>query len=82
MDASDRRFQTAERLATITYEETLQGSVFIGTPDTVSAQIAGLRDDLGLDGVLIELNAGGKIPHDRVMASTRLLCQDVQPRFH
>ncbi|HUB16906.1 MAG TPA: LLM class flavin-dependent oxidoreductase [Acetobacteraceae bacterium] len=82
VDAADRRFRTAERLATITYEETLRGSVFIGTPDSVSAQIAGLRDDLGLDGVLIELNAGGKTPHEGVMRATRLLCQEVQPRFH
>lgn len=82
VDAADRRFKTAERLATITYEETLEGSVFIGTPDSVSAQITALRESLGLDGVLIELNAGGKIPHERVMSATRLLCQEVQPRFH
>jgi len=82
VDAADRRAKTAERLATITYEETLRGSVFIGTPDSVSEQLRGLQDDLGLDGVLLELNSGGKIPHDRVMSATRLLCEEVQPRFH
>lgn len=82
VDAADRRFKTAERLATITYEETLEGSVFIGTPDSVCSQITALQESLGLDGVLIELNAGGRIPHDRVMSATRLLCQEVQPRFH
>jgi len=82
VDAADRRNATAERLATMTYDEAVRGSVFIGTPDSVSAQLQALQDDLGLDGVLLELNCGGKIPHARVMAATRLLCQEVMPRFH
>lgn len=82
VDAADRRNATAERLATMTYDEALRGSVFIGTPDSVSAQLEALQDELGLDGVLLELNCGGKIPHTRVMEATRLLCQEVQPRFH
>lgn len=82
VDAADRRHATAERLATMTYDEALRGSVFIGTPDSVSLQLQALQDELGLDGVLLELNCGGKIPHDRVLTATRLLCQDVQPRFH
>ena len=82
VDQVTRRNETAERLATITYEEALRGSVFIGTPDSVSAQLRALQDELGLDGVLLELNSGGKIPHQRVMAATRPLCQEVMPRFH
>ena len=82
VDQVTRRNETAERLATITYEEALRGSVFIGTPDSVSAQLPALQDELGLDGVLLELNSGGKIPHQRVMAATRPLCQEVMPRFH
>jgi alkanesulfonate monooxygenase SsuD/methylene tetrahydromethanopterin reductase-like flavin-dependent oxidoreductase (luciferase family) len=82
VDAADRRNATAERLATMTYDEAVRGSVFIGTPDSVSAQLEALQEDLGLDGVLLELNCGGKVPHSKVMDATRLLCQDVQPRFH
>jgi alkanesulfonate monooxygenase SsuD/methylene tetrahydromethanopterin reductase-like flavin-dependent oxidoreductase (luciferase family) len=82
VDAADRRAATAERLATMTYDEALRGSVFIGTPDSVSDQLHALQDELGLDGVLLELNCGGKIPHPGVMEATRLLCQEVMPRFH
>jgi ribosomal protein S26 len=38
--------------------------------------------DRGLDGILAELNCGGKIPQDRVVNALRLLCQEVKPRFH
>ena len=82
VDAVDRRNLTADRLASITYEEALRGSVFIGTPDTVSQQLHALHDELGLDGVLLELNCGGAIPHPNVLAAVKLLCQDVMPRFH
>jgi hypothetical protein len=40
-----------------------------------------IRDELGLDGILAELNCGGLIPHARVVNSLRLLCQEVMPRF-
>jgi alkanesulfonate monooxygenase SsuD/methylene tetrahydromethanopterin reductase-like flavin-dependent oxidoreductase (luciferase family) len=82
VDAVDRRNHTAELLATMTYEQAVRGSVFIGTPDSVSAQLTGLQRDLDLDGVLLELNCGGRVPHSRVMEATRLLCQEVMPRFH
>ena len=82
VDAADRRNATAERRATMTYDEALRGSVVIGTPDSVSAQLKTLQDELGLDGILLELNCGGKIPHRRVMEAIRLLCQEVHPRLH
>ena len=82
VDAADRRAQTAAKLAAMTFEEAIQGSLFIGSPATVNARLGALRDDLGLDGVLIELNCGGKIPHAQVKEAVRLLCQEVQPRFH
>lgn len=79
VDAADRRHRTAQRLATITYEEAVQGSVFIGAPATVIAKLQALQDDLELDGVLLELNCGGRIPHSQVVAAVDLLCRDVMP---
>jgi hypothetical protein len=40
-----------------------------------------LRDLLGLDGILAEINSGGKIPQPLVRRSLRLLCQEVMPAF-
>lgn len=82
VDGADKRAATAARLMTITYEDALRGSVLIGTPDTVAEQVRGLRDDLGLSGVLVELNCGGKVHHTHEMEALRLLCQEVRPRFH
>jgi alkanesulfonate monooxygenase SsuD/methylene tetrahydromethanopterin reductase-like flavin-dependent oxidoreductase (luciferase family) len=81
VDGADRRAQTARRLETMTYEEALKGTVLIGSPDSVAARLEELRQELGLDGVLMELNCGGRIPHGNVMTALRLLCQEVMPQF-
>ena len=78
---TDKRYQTAERLNTMTIDEAIQGSALIGTPDAVARKIESLRDDMGLDGVLVEINCGGKVEHAHEMEALRLLCQEVQPRF-
>ncbi len=82
VDGADRRAQTARRLETMTYEEALKGTVLIGSPGSVAKRLEELRQELGLDGVLMELNCGGRIPHENVMTALRLLCQEVMPRFH
>jgi alkanesulfonate monooxygenase SsuD/methylene tetrahydromethanopterin reductase-like flavin-dependent oxidoreductase (luciferase family) len=81
VDQADSRMKTAQRLNTITYEEALRGTVMIGSPDDVAERIAALRDDLGLDGILLEINCGGKVPHVKEKEALRLLCQAVMPRF-
>jgi hypothetical protein len=40
-----------------------------------------LQEELGLDGILAELNCGSLIPHELVMNSLRLLCEKVMPAF-
>ena len=40
-----------------------------------------LEEELGLDGILAELNPGSLIPHAQVMTALRLLCEEVMPRF-
>jgi alkanesulfonate monooxygenase SsuD/methylene tetrahydromethanopterin reductase-like flavin-dependent oxidoreductase (luciferase family) len=82
VDGADRRAATARRLETMTYEEALKGTVLIGSPASVATRLEELRQELGLDGVLMELNCGGRIPHGNVMTALRLLCQEVMPRFH
>ena len=34
------------------------------------------------DGILAELNCGGKIPDENVLTALRLMCREVMPRFH
>jgi alkanesulfonate monooxygenase SsuD/methylene tetrahydromethanopterin reductase-like flavin-dependent oxidoreductase (luciferase family) len=82
LEPSNPRFATSAGLMNMTYEKAIAGSVMIGSPDEVVGKIEALRDDMGLDGVLLELNCGGKVVHAHEMEALRLLCQEVQPRFH
>jgi len=79
VDGAERRAATAQRLMTITWDEAMRGSVLVGTPDSVTRQLRDLKRDLGLAGILVELNCGGKVRHDHEMEALRLLCQEVQP---
>jgi alkanesulfonate monooxygenase SsuD/methylene tetrahydromethanopterin reductase-like flavin-dependent oxidoreductase (luciferase family) len=79
---TERRIEGAQRLQTITWEEARRGRAIIGTPEMVADNLAGLREQLGLAGILAELNTGGLIPHEKVMRSMQLLCEKVQPRLH
>jgi alkanesulfonate monooxygenase SsuD/methylene tetrahydromethanopterin reductase-like flavin-dependent oxidoreductase (luciferase family) len=71
----------AERRRTMTYVDALGGNVLVGTPDSVGAKLMQLRDEIGVEGILAELNCGGLIPHERVLNAIRLLCQEIMPRF-
>jgi alkanesulfonate monooxygenase SsuD/methylene tetrahydromethanopterin reductase-like flavin-dependent oxidoreductase (luciferase family) len=73
--------ERAEKLRNLTYADALRGNVLVGTPQSVAATLMRLRDEIGFDGILAELNCGGLIPHDRVLNAIRLLCQEVMPRF-
>ena len=47
----------------------------------VIARLKQLEEQLGLDGILAELNPGSRIPHTQVMTALRLLCEEVIPAF-
>jgi alkanesulfonate monooxygenase SsuD/methylene tetrahydromethanopterin reductase-like flavin-dependent oxidoreductase (luciferase family) len=78
---ADRRLANSERLEHITYEDACRDKVVVGTPDVVTDRLKGLQDELGLDGILAELNSGGLIPQDKVLHSLSLLCDEVMPAF-
>ena len=79
--AIENRAGRAEQLKTVSYEEALREKVIVGTPDQVVARLKALQAELGLDGILAEMNCGAMIPHERVMRSLELLCKDVMPRL-
>ena len=67
--AIEGRAERLERLEKLTYDEALEGQVLIGTPEAVGDKLRALQDELGIDGILAELNCGGLIPHAQVMTA-------------
>jgi alkanesulfonate monooxygenase SsuD/methylene tetrahydromethanopterin reductase-like flavin-dependent oxidoreductase (luciferase family) len=78
---TDRRRFQAERMASLSYEDILARKVISGTPGQVIDRLARLREELGLDGIVAELNPGGRIPVELETRSLRLLTHEVMPAF-
>jgi len=76
------RAARGRRLQEITYEDALREKIIVGSPEQVADRLIGLRDELGLSGILAEMNCGTKIPHPQVMKSLQLLCEKVRPRLN
>jgi alkanesulfonate monooxygenase SsuD/methylene tetrahydromethanopterin reductase-like flavin-dependent oxidoreductase (luciferase family) len=65
----------------LTYDEVLRDKAIVGPPEEVVDRLHALREEIGLDGLLAELNCGGAIPRPAVERSLQLLCQRVMPQF-
>jgi alkanesulfonate monooxygenase SsuD/methylene tetrahydromethanopterin reductase-like flavin-dependent oxidoreductase (luciferase family) len=78
---AERRQARAERLSSLTYEEILHAKVAFGTAAGLIERLSQLREELGLDGIVAELNAGGQIPAERVKRSLHILTHEVMPAF-
>src|SRR5260370_24024296 len=78
--AIEGRAERLKRIENLTYEEALTGQVLVGTPDALAQRLRALQDELGIDGILAELNCGGLIPQRPGMTALQLLCQEMMPR--
>ena len=76
-----QRLRRVERLEALTYDEALATQVLIDEPEGFAARLREVDEEIGLDGILAELNCGGKIPQERVLNALKLLCEEVKPRF-
>jgi alkanesulfonate monooxygenase SsuD/methylene tetrahydromethanopterin reductase-like flavin-dependent oxidoreductase (luciferase family) len=79
--ASEDRAHMAEELANISYETLLRDWVVYGTAAEVVERLQQLRDELDLSGIILEMNAGGLMPPDRVLNSLQLFGEQVAPQF-
>jgi len=80
-ETAARRMRRVRQLREIDYDEALRTNALVGSPDTIAEKLRSLQAEIGLSGILAELNCGGLIPHDWVLAAMRLLCESVKPRF-
>lgn len=79
--AIEQRAERGQRLRTLTYDEARRDKIVVGTPERVVERLQALRQELGFDGILAELNCGSLIPHAQVMHCLHLLCDKVMPAF-
>jgi len=75
--AIEDRAGRGARLQSINWDEVLRDKVIVGTAPQVAERLRGLQSELGLNGILAELNCGGLIPRERVHRSLQLLCEQV-----
>ena len=80
-ETAARRMRRVEQLRNVDYDEAVHTNALVGSPDAVAEKLRALQAEIGLSGILAELNCGGLIPHDRVLTAMRLLCEAVKPRF-
>jgi alkanesulfonate monooxygenase SsuD/methylene tetrahydromethanopterin reductase-like flavin-dependent oxidoreductase (luciferase family) len=80
-ETAARRMRRVEQLRSIDYDEAITTNALVGTPEMIAERLQALRAEIGLAGILAELNCGGLIPHDRVLNALQLLCEAVKPRF-
>jgi len=64
----------------ITYADVLRDKVVVGGPERVADRLLQLQEELGINGILAELNFGALIPSPLMMRSLQLLCEKVRPR--
>jgi hypothetical protein len=68
-------------MANLSYGDVLTKKVAFGTPGDVIDRLTQLREELGIDGIIAELNPGGRIPLELETRSLRLLTHEVMPAF-
>ena len=76
-----RRRAEVEEVRTATYADVVRDKVIVGGPDTVVDRLKELEAELGIDGILFELNFGASIPAEVMMRSLQLICEQVMPHF-
>ena len=76
-----RRQTKFEQVAGMTYDEILATRVAFGTAPALVDRFRELREDLGLTGLVAELNPGGLLPVEPMHRTLRILTHEVMPAF-
>jgi alkanesulfonate monooxygenase SsuD/methylene tetrahydromethanopterin reductase-like flavin-dependent oxidoreductase (luciferase family) len=75
--AADRNIALHDQVTKMTYEEILERRVAFGTAPELVERLGRLRADLGLDGVIAELNPGGLLPMEQMLRTLRIFTHEV-----
>jgi alkanesulfonate monooxygenase SsuD/methylene tetrahydromethanopterin reductase-like flavin-dependent oxidoreductase (luciferase family) len=81
MSTTEHRLERAERLSSLSYQQILSSKVAFGTAAALIDRFKALEEELGINGVVAELNAGGLIPLERAQRTLQILTHEVMPAF-
>jgi alkanesulfonate monooxygenase SsuD/methylene tetrahydromethanopterin reductase-like flavin-dependent oxidoreductase (luciferase family) len=76
---ADRNVARLEQVNRLSYEEILETRVAFGTATELVERLGHLRGDLGLDGMIAELNPGGLLGMAPMLRTLRILTHEVIP---
>ncbi len=76
---ADRRQARVAELTNLTYEDILETRVAFGTAASLTERLARLRDELGLSGIVAELNPSGQFALEQMHRTLRVLTREVIP---
>jgi len=76
---ADRRQTKFEQVSKLTYEDILATRVAIGTATGLVDRLGEIAQDLGLTGIVAELNPGGLLPMERMQRTLRIFTDEVIP---
>jgi len=79
--SAGRRQAIADEVAGLTYDEILTRRVAFGTAKQLIERLGAIRDDLGLSGIVAELNPGGLLSLDQMRRTLQILTREVMPAF-
>lgn len=74
-----RRRARFEHLSNLAYEEILRTRVAVGTAARLTERLGEIAGDLGLAGIVAELNPGGLLPLERMQRTLRIFTHEVIP---
>jgi alkanesulfonate monooxygenase SsuD/methylene tetrahydromethanopterin reductase-like flavin-dependent oxidoreductase (luciferase family) len=80
-ETAARRMRRVNQLRSLRYEDGLRDHALVGTPEAIAERLKVLQQEVGLSGILAELNCGGLVPHRQVLSAMQLLCSQVKPSF-
>jgi len=76
---ADRRQSKFEQVSKLTYEDILATRVAVGTAGGLVGRLGEIAQDLGLTGIVAELNPGGLLPMERMQRTLRIFTHEVIP---
>ena len=77
----ERMQARVDTLAGLSWEQILKNRVALGTGPGLVDRLGELRHELGLTGIVAELNPGGRLFPEQIQRSLRIMTQEVMPAF-